>query len=534
MDTLATINIKAFFQTVRSGSLNQLKQLLIGSVQEEKSCLANSFYSEGETPLMVAIKENHYEMVRFLVLDMKANIYQLGRFYWKGLDFEQVPPLFGAVVCCTDKTQEVICFLIEQDLANNCTPRCYVDVIMSDSTLTQSMKANVLKLLGASYLTVFIMEDPEKYGKSCDFAVYFWSAATSVRLDEVSTSPATIPLPNQNSEWAQKVIGNVSEFTTLGELEEIYNRPKVEYHLETQALLIIQRVMSEIHHPDPSIPFFSFASLHYGFLLKLNMWYDRAIVALMLSVESLRAREWIDAINSEWPFGVVNECLWRLLDCLIIQNGHHSEPDISNRLQFPTIMEAFRCFSSFHSNLLIHRVGAKCMVEIMVRCINNLPLLNAEESEEFMQWLSSYIGDIERHPHVYTLLHEVCRFYSLNDMIPLLLHAGARPFATDAGGDSPLHYLTLAFIEGKYFDGTLVRFLLRAGAYLNQRNGARGVTPLMNLKPLQLILAPNPYLDSLCNNTVFPLQGFCAQVIRENQISFDHLPPTLKSLILKH
>ena len=79
------------------------------------------------------------------------------------------------------------------------------------------------------------------------------------------------------------------------------------------------------------------------------------------------------------------------------------------------IVEVFHCFSSFHSNLLIHRVGValeetKCMVEIMVRCINNLHLLNAEESKEFMQWLSSYIGDNERHPDVYTLLHEVGRF----------------------------------------------------------------------------------------------------------------------------
>ena len=129
-----------------------------------------------------------------------------------------------------------------------------VDIILS-SSLTEAKKTDLLKFLGATY----ILKENEP-GKSWEFGVSFWFAATSCCLDEETKSPA-IPLSNQETEWARKVFGNVSEFKTLGELEEICSRPTTEY--QTQALIIIHRVMSQIH----PLPFFNFALIRYSWLL---------------------------------------------------------------------------------------------------------------------------------------------------------------------------------------------------------------------------------------------------------------------------
>ena len=87
-----TIDIENVFKTVSSGSLDELGKNFFGCGPEEKRRISNSFNRKGETPLMFAIKGDNYDMVCYLVDDLKANIWQLGRFLWKGLDFPQVPP----------------------------------------------------------------------------------------------------------------------------------------------------------------------------------------------------------------------------------------------------------------------------------------------------------------------------------------------------------------------------------------------------------------------------------------------------------
>ena len=336
-------------------------------------------------------------------------------------------------------------------------------------------------------------------------------------------------------------------------MHEILNLPVSEDHLNLQALLIVHRVMSEIC-PHPC-PYFSLSFLRFAASLVTNHLYSRAIEVVMLSVESLRNCEWTDAIDSEWPFKVVDDCLENLRVCLSQQKNENLALDSPNRLQFPLMMEAFRCFSSFHSKLLVNRDDrfhlyirwnlsslpeitlSRRIVVNMEKCIKYLPLLNPEDSIVFKQWLSSYIALIECHPRVHTLLHAVCKVPQVcqppvSNMIQLLLKAGACPFATDEDGQSPLFYLSHA----RFFNGTAVRLLLNAGAHLDQLN-EKGTTPLDNLKSLQLQLArknlSDPYLDSLCN-TFFSLQCLCAKAIRQNRIPYQNLPPDLKTFVTKH
>ena len=145
---------EAFFKSViASGSEMELKDFLTGSKQEEKTRLASSFNSKGETPLIVVIKGEHYDksrLVRYLVTELKASTCQFGRFTWKELDFKQLPPLCAAILCDDSDNMAVIDFLIDQDLANNSTPECVA--VITSSSLTEFMKANMLKLLGAVYV----------------------------------------------------------------------------------------------------------------------------------------------------------------------------------------------------------------------------------------------------------------------------------------------------------------------------------------------------------------------------------------------
>ena len=91
-------NLETFFKAVSTGSVPELQELLKKMEPDVKVRISNSFNTEGETALIVAIKGNHQEMVKFLVEEMKADIFKMGRFKWKGLDYEEAMPLFVAVL----------------------------------------------------------------------------------------------------------------------------------------------------------------------------------------------------------------------------------------------------------------------------------------------------------------------------------------------------------------------------------------------------------------------------------------------------
>ena len=74
-------NLETFFKAVSTGSVPELQELLKKMEPDVKVRIANSFNTEGETALIVAIKGNHQEMVKFLVEEMKADIFKMGRFH---------------------------------------------------------------------------------------------------------------------------------------------------------------------------------------------------------------------------------------------------------------------------------------------------------------------------------------------------------------------------------------------------------------------------------------------------------------------
>ena len=528
-----TIDLEDFFQLVSSGSVDELKEIVIDIEPEEAIKIANTVNNNGETPLIVAIQGNHYKMIEYLVKELKANIYQFGRFIWKECDYAEVPPIFAAILCDMSDEHFIIDFLIDQDVIKNVSPGFVDAIVPGPSTLV--CQTDMLKLLGAAYILNELEFDIDQDRPYIEFGMQFWTKALSIGPVDRSTIP---PMKKEEhlAELAQKVFENASEFTTEEELEDIYDHPRSSFLLQTQALLIIQRVMSELQ-PDPH-PFFLLCLIDYGdvWFLEQDLHF-RTLDVVILILKEFQATKWENAINYEWPFTIV-EGAYVLLDCCFHREKRTLGTSYS-KLPFSTVMEAFQCFADFHTRLLqLDGVKMSHLLKLTIQhnasLIVHLPkLFNLEETGgDIEQWLYCYIKATKVHPGVTTLLHEVCRLYHREKgAIQLLLKTGADPEATDGNGGTPLHVLSLVPQE-KPFNGAAVHFLLDAGCHLDRPN-ARGETPLHNFA-CRLAKDPDPSLNSICK-TVLPLKCYSAQAIRRDGITFkNQIPATLQSFVEKH
>ena len=526
-----TIDLEAFFQLVSAGSVDELKELVADSGLEERLKIANTLNSKGESPLIVAIKGNHDKMVEYLVEGLHASICQFGRFIWREFDYGEVAPLYAAVCCDTSGEHPITDFLIGQDLIQNESP-ALVDLIMACPPTTVS-RSDMLKLLGAAY--IMSERDSEflngPFTGPFEFGLQFWTKAASIRLDDQSANPST----NNSTEYTQKVFESASEFITEDQLQEMFDRPRSAFHFQTQAILIIQRVMGQLQS-EPH-PYFLLCLIDYGtvWFLEQNL-FSRALDVVMLTLKGLQAVNWEDDTNSDWPFTVA-EGAFVLLDCCVhLEHRNLPENSFSN-LPFSTIMDAFRCFSDFHIRLLkLDDSDASLAIQNNVSLIVRLPqYFNLQETDgEFERWLYGYTNAIKCHPGAFTLLHEVCRLHHKeNDAIQLMLKTGSDPEATDEDGKTPLHVLSVVPNE-KPFNGVAAKFLLEAGCHLDQRD-EEGVRPLDNFT--RRLGQENPLdaeLNAICK-TVLTLKCYCAQVVIRNGLPFKNkIPVTLHPFVEKH
>ena len=535
----------AFFQGVSSGSVDELNKILVDYAPKEITAIVNSVNSEGETPLLVAIKEDHYGMAAFLVKELKADINRFGRFTLKGLDYAEVPPLFAAFMSYHnyDPNHDWLWFLIlteeKFDDKNMSQWRVLLNSISSSLLLTRNQKIEILELLGAAYCMKHSIGNLILAGRY-KIAYIFWLESLRLRSAD---QPYIRKAPQHLSAASRKVFGNVSEFTTEEELEKIFTalqnntvtKNPTRFYVETQALLMIHRIMSELQL-DPH-PFFLNNLLNYG-----SYWfehqYDRQADILFCITASLRA------VNGMFRF----EWSWDIFQNVL----EHTEFN-QQHIPFSIVMEILRRFSDFHSKWLGCKFNQRSLENALRHVISLVEqihdsLLNETETVEFKQWLSQYMLMMNGHSGVYSPLHFVCgdgliRFGALHriPVIQLLLEAGANPMATNHNGNSPL--LLLLCHRRKFRDinshnhlWTAVQLLLNFGAHLDQPN-AHGETPLKIFKEKQLNLEkegrPDPYIDSICN-TFFPLPCLCAQVIGQHGIPYNDLPLVLRTFIQNH
>ena len=247
----------AFFQLVSSGLLHELEKLLFDYRPEEITAIVNSVNSEGETPLLVAIKKGHCDIAKLLFKYLKSDSNRFGRFTLKGLDYAEVPPLFTAIMSYRKYGTFVFQTLTKKNFDDMNKPLVLLNSISSSLLLTREQKIEILELLGAAYCMTayysrFIGTGTLGFVGKYKIAYVFW--LESLRLRSAHQQPYITKVPQHLSEATRKVFGNASEFTTEEELENTFTalqndtetQMPATFYLKTQALLMTHRIMSGI------------------------------------------------------------------------------------------------------------------------------------------------------------------------------------------------------------------------------------------------------------------------------------------------
>ena len=196
---------ETFFLAVSNGSVTGLKEIVAENGPEVAVAIAKTLNSKGETPLHVAIKGQHLEMVKFLVQNLKADIGQLGQ-VWNGPDYLVAPPLLSAILYDNSPGESIINFLMKQDAANESS---VVLNSIKSSNLPLQDKMDLLKFVGAAYKL-----NPPYFYPVLNFVKKCWYDALALRTESTNT---TQMVPTRFTEWARNASG-VSEFTTVESL----------------------------------------------------------------------------------------------------------------------------------------------------------------------------------------------------------------------------------------------------------------------------------------------------------------------------
>ena len=521
---------QTFFGAVGRGSVDEVRSMATVSGKELMVQFARSSNDFGETPLILAVKGNHEEMVKLLVEELDAPLGQTGRFVWKGIDYQAVPPFFAAILAEHADFMPILKFLIEKDLAANNSPAGMDSVMSSSVPLTQ--KIDILELMAAAY----ILEN------RFIFAIKCWVRALVLRQSAEDVGP----FPQDLDERFQRMMGNVPEITSMEQLIQLVT--SVSWN--TQALLVCRRILSRI---DPGISCFflhlciqrrtfCFGLGQYRHMFDVSIFVAELLDALQL--ENLKSCRFLTFQSFVWMFlalksmferplndperfGLSTENLLKVIRLASVLIYKHQLLRLEGRLPPDTIppadMLAVLAAGGFTGSIFD-------MIRITTRMSVYLYELACEEANrpQVKQQLFQYNQFIKENPGVVSLLHlAVGGNSSPIDKIQLLLETGADPNAVDVYGNTPLHLLAL---NCELEDRTAVaQLLLDAGCHFDQVN-ANGETALSLSKKPQGAQV-HPFVE-----IVPSLFCCCAQVIAKHKIPFKHeeIPTAVQSDVELH
>ena len=195
-----------FFEAVGRGAVDEIKSMVTVNSKELMVHLARSSNDLGETPLILAVKGNHEKMVELLIEDLGALVVQTGRFLWKGIDYQAVPPLFVAIFAEHTDPMPIIKFLIEKDLPENANSPAGLDSIVSSSVpITQ--KIDILEVMAAAYILQ----------KKFTSGMKYWMEALGLRQSTEDVGP----LPQDFDEHFRRMMGGAPEITSMDQLQDL-------------------------------------------------------------------------------------------------------------------------------------------------------------------------------------------------------------------------------------------------------------------------------------------------------------------------
>ena len=476
MATALVNQTEMLFAAVSAGSVEALQKLLKKTKHQERAKIADAFNSSKETPLLVAIKRNDQEMVRFLIEELNADISKAGSFNWKGVNYTEALPLFAAILSDSTSNVYIVNFLAAQDTTYD------INVCDLSNVIQLTQKIDMLELMGAVYMlnpdseTTIVDQcqfDFPKLDPKCvaRIATECWFLALQLR-DELTgklSDSSFMKTPSSLSKFAQIVFGTVAEFRTQHELEQMFAQ-KSRSLLESQALLVLQRILTRID-PDPHF-FYIRRLLQFGkdwFSESANE-YNRVVNVVLLALEPFHARQWEDVVNSDLFLKLVLGAV----DMIKYFRWMKKEPPPnSSKLPYESLLEVITYVSSLLMKLQKPGDGearekAKFFVLFISDAIGMFTSHGKETTPEFKKWLLGYIEFTNSHPGIFTALHATCGFPNMPiKTVQLFLEGGSHPNAEDEKGATALHYLTRNKNSPNF--KAAVNLLLRAGAFIDER-----------------------------------------------------------------
>lgn len=517
---------------------------------------------EKETSLQVAVKNNHYDVVEFLIHQMKFHIllelYPQGKhnkpnrcpFSWEKLDYSQVLPSFvlpaGTFAAISDICKHVPLIKLIEYLIDVVNDEAYwLDFVLNSftaSSLPRHEKIIALELMGAAFIFKQILHTRRK--SLCKKApchngpwrgLLCWKRAMTLRYSTAGGAESIPKIPYVFSEIVSSIFEEATEFVTPEELEELEEQSSMHRSiggwdllcgpLVVQALLVSKRILSQNKTSQTGPNSFHLENLlHYGIYCKFHQHYICATNICLLILEHSKE---FNQNSSPKCVKIFAETFDLMLVCL--KRRQPTNGTLKQELSSANLLAIAKFGLEIFANMLPVppvTLPDRQLFDILEKTYffisNWLPRLKKDEIRQLTEYLSGYIHFYNQNNGVTSLLHVAIAMvdyhgglslYSTShavSIIQLLLEAGANPNAVDKNGKTPLHFLAEKYSRDETSESYFIIFqaLLDAGGYLDQA-APNGKTVLCILKDQRirhptLGYASDPFLDSLIDPQLLP------------------------------
>ncbi|XP_046459915.1 uncharacterized protein LOC124206246 [Daphnia pulex] len=568
-----------FCKAVSEGSVLQLKGLR--QIHGRKAIIANLMETpcnkQGDTCLKVAVENEFYDVLKFLVLQLKGRImcglYNTWRkcieifspFSWETCTFKEdtepfvLSPDIALIrdICHQMPITKLMEYIVD---VTNDEPLWLEFVLRSimASSIPRPDKIVALECMGIVF--IFKQTCYNIHQKIRDLNVLneirfwrgprCWKEALILRNATADGEPAIPKVPCEQSEVLRNAFGDVAEMTTVEALEQLEQRCSYQ-PLDAQALLVGHCIFTR----QTSIGLNSF---HLKNLVLCSIFGCSRTFHLCLFILDQSY-----GFTSSSPLECIEHfvtAVHRLFDLfyqLWTDQGHPKTGEIASKSLVLTVKYTLAVLTNVssvrpHFQLLNRTWQRNIQKKIYVLLSKWLSSLTKEQIENVKESLVPFFRIYNSNhgsPGLLELaVHECHIGYGGSptistkvQLIQLMLDAGADPQTTGSYGRTPFHWL----FQGSHWESTHWEFktvfkaMLDAGGHLDQATSSdKTVIGLIKEKKDWRLrfdkFRHDPYFDSFINS-VLPLSCSCAQFIRQNQIPFENqLPPRLKSFVLLH
>ena len=215
--------VEEFYEAVRTGSVDMLEQFLANDGLDLTSKLAQSCNEDGETPLLLAIKSKHFQVVKFLIEDLDVNFGEIGRFFWKSVDYGEVLPLFASII---SDQRSIMKYLITKEMKYKPSISLDSEMSLRRNNVPRPQKIDQLELIGAAFIllrgsSTYYVEENHRDNDGLRARMY-WLQAMILRHRPDEGEPEIPKIPFQLSSRGLEAfnLDNISETMTLEQVQQ--------------------------------------------------------------------------------------------------------------------------------------------------------------------------------------------------------------------------------------------------------------------------------------------------------------------------